>query len=454
MPLDRSPSDAYDTPDSTPDPYASSSSTSTSTSSTNNYGLPSHIDLSSLPSGLPILGPLTGYTPAVRASQVRDHLASISQTVQRPLTRPEQEAIVYHSAKAVATASWGPAIGIAAGAYRTYATRAEFRWPFYGKLISGAPAEGETQKGFWDGQKMRAGGKEIFQAVSTRAKANALHVSRGSAYCLISVSFFPLLVGSYAMTVSAVGELRDPRLKEVNRAMREMAMREMRQKKEKAGEIAQQPDARRIPSDRDQMSGTRASVAEVDDASPTGGAGMMMDMSMDDEQERLGGAGDMGGVLSDGQMSTAEARARPPPAQRPTGTRAATYQLDKVERQPKDFGSDFADDDDDASPTGGSGAMDGGDGDGGGSVWERIRQQSASDPSSSSGSSSTGRAGAREAIEQREGSSTTGDNNNNSFTFSSSEDGERSHAQREFDERVEKERRGGDFSSDGGGRRW
>lgn len=451
MPLDMTPSDTYDTPDSTPDPYASSSSTSANS----NYGLPSHIDLSSLPSGLPILGPLTGYTPASRAARMREHMAAVSQTIQRPLTRSEQEAMAYHSAKGIAWASWGPTIGIAAGVYRTYATRAEFRWPFYGKLISGVPAEGETQKGFWDGQKMRAGGKEMFQAVSTQAKANALHVLRGCAYCSFGLLFGPLFVSSYAGTVCAVGELRDPRLQEVNQWLREALLKETKQKKEKAGDIVKQTDARRIPRDGDRMSGRRAGVAEVDDASPTGGAGIMMDMGTDDEQERLGGAGDMAGVLSDGRMRTAEARARPSPAQSPTSNR--TDQLEKFERQLNDFASDFAADDD-ASPTG---AMDG-DGGAGGSVWERIRQQTASDPSSSSSSDSSSTGRARGAIgsssgvpQQREGTSTTG-NDNNSFMFSSSDAGERSEAQREFDERVEKERRGGDFSSSDGGvrRRW
>lgn len=389
---------------------------------------------------------------------MREHMASRSEIVQRPLTRSEQEAMAYHSARGLATASWGPAIGIAAGVYRTYATRAEYRWPFYGKLISGVAAEGETQMGFWDGQKMRAGGKEIFQAVSTQAKANALHVSRGFAYCLIGAFFAPLFVSSYAATVTAVGELRDPRLQELNQGLREVTLRDMKQKQEKAGEIGKQTDTRRIPRDRDRMSGRRTSTTEVDDASPTGGAGMMMDMGIndDDDQERLSSAGDMGGVLSDGQMRTAEARARPSRTQSPTtSNRAATYQLEKVERQPRDFASDFtAGDDADASPTDAIGGD--GSGGGGGSVWERIRQQSASDPSS--GSSSTGRARARGAIERREnGSSTTGNDSNNSFTFSSSDDEERrrSEAQREFDERVEKERRGGDFSSggDGGGRR-
>ncbi|CAF9931010.1 hypothetical protein IMSHALPRED_008340 [Imshaugia aleurites] len=445
MPLDVNSSDTYDFPNSSPDPYDTSSSTTPTNS------LPSYIDISSLPSGLPILGPLTGYTPAQKVASIQKHFAHMTETIRRPLTESEQTALAYHTAKGFAISSYGPTIGIAAGAYRTYATRAEFRWPIYGKIISDAPAEGEVQKGFWDGQKMRAGGKEILQGVSSQAKANILHVTRGFAYCLISCFLFPVFVSSYAATVSAVGEIRDPRLQESNRGVREAVARDQRQRLEKAGEIVKQADARKearmpsFPRERDQGRGRKGGGFEVDDASPTGGA--MMDLGIDDEQEKLTGAADMGGVLSDGQMRSAEAKARPPPSQNPAGNSAATYQMEKVERQPKDFGSDF----DDASPTGGSGANDAADGSGG-SVWERIRQQqSASEPSGSSIGRGGGRRGGGAQQEQQEGS-TAGD----SFSFSRSDE-ERSYAkadaQKEFDERVEKERRGGEFSS-GGERRW
>lgn len=176
---------------------------------------------------------------------------------------------------------------------------------------------------------------------------------------------------------------------------------------------------------------------EDDDMSPTGGG---IGFGDDEQQGRLGGIGDMGGILSDGQMQQKEVQAQPEARRSPTENRASTFQIGKVARQPKNFGDDF----DDASPTGGSGAGDAG----GGSVWERIRQQSASGSSSVSEPSTRGR-GRGVRSEQHEGS-TSGD----SFSFSSSEE-ERNYAkdeaQKEFDERVEKERRGGDFSD---GRRW
>ena len=317
-----------------------------------------------------------------------------------------------------------------------------------------APAEGEVREAFWDGRKMRVGGKEILQGVSSQAKANMLHVSRGVAYCFVGAFLAPLFVSSYATSVSAVGKIQDPRMQDANREIREAAERDQRQIREAAerfGDIVKQADARRegrmqnLPRERDQGKGRRGGGAEVDDASPTGGG--MLDMGIDEEQGRLSGAGDMSGVLSDGQMRSAEAKARAAAGQNPAGNRAATFQREKVERQPKDFASDFGSDFDDASPTGGSGTMDGD----GGSVWERIRQQSASEPSRSSIGRGRAIRGSGVRQEQQEGS-TSGD----SFSFSSSDEEKgyaKAEAQKEFDERVEKERRGGDFSSDGR-KRW
>ncbi|KAM0804515.1 hypothetical protein BDR22DRAFT_969841 [Usnea florida] len=441
MPSDAPSPSPYDTPTSTPDPYA----------------LPTPISFPStttLPSVLPLFGPLTGYTTARQQTLIEKQITQTSQSIHRPLTEPERSAIAYHAAKGLAISSYGPTIGIAGGLYRTYVTRAEFRLPFQGltgKILSPEPPEGEVQRGFWDGRKMRVGGKEILQGVSSQAKANMLHVARGMAYCALGAMLVPLFVSSYAATVTAVGQIQDPRLQDANRRLREAIEREQRQRGERAGDIVKQADARRegrmqgLPRERDQGRGRRGGGAEVDDASPTGGA--MLDMGIDEEQGRLGGPGDMSGVLSDGQMRSAEAKARPAAGQNPAGNRAPTFQMDKMERQPKDFASDFGSDFDDASPTGGSRAMDGD----GGSVWERIRQQSVSEPSRSSTGRSTGIRGRGARQEQEEGE-TLGD----SFSFSSSDEEKgyaKAEAQKEFDERVEKERRGGDFGGDGR-RRW
>ncbi|KAL9125472.1 MAG: hypothetical protein Q9175_008072, partial [Cornicularia normoerica] len=124
MPLDITSSDSYDSPDSSPDPYATSSTSVTT-----------NIDMTTLPSGLPILGPLTGYTYAREGVIIQKQIAQTSMTIRRPLTESEKSALAYHTARGFAISSYGPTIGIAAGLYRAYATRAQFRWPMYGKMI-------------------------------------------------------------------------------------------------------------------------------------------------------------------------------------------------------------------------------------------------------------------------------------------------------------------------------
>ena len=352
-------------------------------------------------------------------------------------------AIAYHTAKGHAIASYGPTLGIAAAFYRIRATRAEFRWPLYGKLMSE-----EVGQGFWDGHSLRIGGREILKQAPTSVKANMLHFLRGSAYVTLGLFIVSPGVAAYGATVSAVGELRDQRLSQVSQGLRAVADREIKERNMKRGEMRNErigqttgqgsKDARSVYRERtERFGGKSGGRGDNDDMSPTGGA-FMSDYGHDEEQGRLSGTGDMGGILSDGQMQAREVQAQPGPRTSPTGSRANTFQVEKVARQPQNFGEDF----DDASPTGGSGAMD----DGGGSAWERIRHQSAS--GSSSGSEPSLRRARGFRREQQEGS-TTGD----SFSFSSSEE-ERSYAkdeaQREFDERVEKERRGGEFSGSGG----
>ncbi|KAL9102136.1 MAG: hypothetical protein Q9163_002667, partial [Psora crenata] len=204
MPLDTTPPDPSDTftNPSTPDPYESFPSTS-SDPSRGAHELPSHIDDSSLPHGLPILGPLTGYTAAYRASTIAHRYKYLGQTIKRPLTREEQSAVAYHSAKGLAISSWGPTLGLAAGVYRTWTTRDGYRWPLAGRMKTSSSngsngsstSTTTTEKtpnrrggggGFWDGKKMRVGGKEVLKDVSVPAKRAALHFARGSAYVLLS----------------------------------------------------------------------------------------------------------------------------------------------------------------------------------------------------------------------------------------------------------------------------
>lgn len=322
------------------------------------------------------------------------------------------------------------------------------RWPFYGKLVA---EEGKV--GVWDGEKMRLGGKEILKNVEVGRKRNFLHAARGSAYVTLGVCIVPMVVSAYGATVSAVGELRDERLKGVTRELRQVGLEGMRERAAKRGDVTGQGQRTAGELWKGHREGVekRGGREENDDASPSAGAaGAGYDFGEEEfrESERLGGKSGKGDVMGDGEIRAREARAQAEPMQGMAGGRLGTLQTEKVERQSTNFGDDY----DDASPTGGTGAT--GDGVGGGSVWGRIRSDAANGPTAESS------IGARRQPRmnnmqqgQRESSG-----NSDSFSFSSS-DGEKSYArdeaQKEFDERVEKERQGGDFSgADRGGRRW
>jgi len=427
MVLDESTAPAPDftsdhSPDSDSDPYSPSSSAT-------RY----EIDAARLPRPAPIVGPLFGYTNARLAQAINARIAGAAHVLGRAPTPDEAAALAYWRAKALATASWGRPLGVAAGCYRAYQTAGSFRFPFL-------TPDKETFNPDSFGYGVRLQG----------ARARFLwHVLRGSSYALVGSWVAGLLVGTYAATVSAVGEHQDPRLQDYIKAVLEKTRQTAaRQRGEAVGHVGDPTGQGRRSASELYRESTKTvgadddSVAGEDDASPS--AGSMADAygygSTAEEGKSL--------AMSDGQMRNQEVRQQASARRSPTGNTASTFGVEEVERQPRSFDDDH----DDTSPAGGEGAsMDSGSS--GGSVWERIRKQAGSSPSSS-GRGSFGRGDRRGGVQQgqRQGS-TDGDG----FAFSSSEEDRqlaKDEAQKAFDERIERERRGGDFSGSDGERRW
>lgn len=152
-------------------------------------------------------------------------------------------------------------------------------------------------------------------------------------------------------------------------------------------------------------------------------------------------AKDGGSVMSDRQMRSQEARQRPNPRESPTDNTTNTFSIDKVARQPRSFDEDFnsvtgADESPDRSPAAGS-------------AWARIRQQAAS-PTSGSSSRRGGPYGVLygDRDTRRAGGQQDDQSGGDSFEFNTTEEERqlaKDTAQRAFDERVERERRGGSF---------
>lgn len=399
-----------------------------------------NIDRSQLPKPLPILGPLFGWSEATMAKVAAQRVQYYVKTVGRPMTRKETEALMFHTYKAMAISSYGSPIALGVGLFRAYRTRENYRIPFYGAM--------KTADGWFNGERLRIMGQEF---VLSRWNRAGIHFVRGGLYGSISSILGSLFIASYTTTVAVVGEMRDPRLQ---------ALIQERRRAESKGPQWEKIEINKVPRDPEQQMGQAEATEQVEATrqpqDPLGqgntsaadlwkrhrkGIGAQDDASPSAGTEFYGGdiesqAGTNTGLMSDSQMRAQEARQQPSAQDSPTESRASTYQMERVEKQPTSFGDDF---DDDASPTRQSNAEERQ----GGNAWDRIRRQA-----QHQSSESNTRVGGWNAIrKEQEVGSTAGD----SFTFSSAVQERqlaKDEAQKEFDARVERERQGGGFNED------
>jgi hypothetical protein len=364
------------------DPYSASNSTQPTA-----Y----QIDIATFPKPIPIIGPLLGYNAQFYSKVLEQKLAHSSSVLQRPLTNDEANAFAYYTAKQISIYSYGTPAGTAAGLWRCYGTAGTFRFPFWQPNLENFQAEIFPPK------------MAVFRG---HRAVVAWHAIRSLAYGSVGSFVGQILFGSYSMSVAAVGELSDKRLKTVIEAIRAKAQQQR-------GSLPNAPP--QIPPQ------TTGNVPQ-DDASPTGG---------------MFGSEDTNYVpASMGETPQPETRKRPWPVVKPIPAPSG-YQ----EPSDKPF-SMF----DDVSPTSGQDeAEDTTPTPPQGSAWERLRR--GEKPVQRNGPASQQRPSqdtwSRQQNERQ--GSTAGD----SFAFSKTEE-ERNYAkeeaQKEFDARVERERRGGDFA--------
>lgn len=399
-------------PASDDDPYSSS----TPQAGPSNY----RIDTANLPKPIPIIGALTGWNDQFFLKVLGGRIQVHTQLLKRPPTQEEVEAISYWSAKQISIFSYATTVGVLAGTWRAYNTTATYRFPF------------------WQPNPERFNPQMFPSTRLPFIKGNnavmAWQLLRFATYGGVGKVVSQILFGSYSMTVAAVGELGDPRLKAMQEAARQQGQRQR-------GGLPgpNMPGTAGSP----QIGGMgRGKAPPVDDASPTGGM-------FPEENGTVSSAG-LGS-----HSGSANYDPQPPEQSKrwPQQSRPAPP-IQHAEPQDQPF-YPF----DDASPTGGQGArtdtpapepqrQQG-------SAWDRVRQGAGRGPA---GRQSDGRpqepqrgwAGVREQSQ----SPTASDDS--AFSRETEERSlAREQAQKEFDARVEKERRGGDFSSGNGDqRRW
>jgi hypothetical protein len=395
-PSDRDPYSSDASPASQPGRSISGNNSNSNT--TSGIAIPP-IDMSTLPKPMPILGPLLGHTQASQARRTREFVGIFANMAQRPLTADETAALAQHGAKMRATSSWGDGLGLLAGGVRAYQTAGTFKFPLRkpsGRLDPDVlgPLRGGVARVGW-------------------------HVLRFGAYGLLGNLVVGLLVSNYALAVAMVGIKQDGRLKgmqeTIDRNKREMVRRERARRglPPPAGEGQAQDGRRILESNAEGLDERAMAQRGFDEASPTGGGGSSWDAPYASQ-----------GTSTDSMASAQQTRAQPrPPWARPAPQARTTPQK---EQSTSPFDPD--------SPTGGfgvfedeqerpkqmqrgkpsrgpsTGAMSGGEG---GSAWDRVRRQ------------------AVESGEARAGRETG-----------------RGEAQKDFDDRIERERRGEDFGGD------
>jgi hypothetical protein len=414
----RVPYDETAAPASDEDPYSSSEGS--------NQALQYHIDQSSLPKPIPIIGPLIGYNNEFFAKAFAISIQQKTQLLNRPPTQEEGAAIAYWVAKGISLHSWGGPAGAAGGLWQAWNTRETVRSPFYQPNM-------ETFE------------PRIFPPRLATLKGNralmAWHALRLAASGGVGYLIGRLLLGSYAMTVLSVGELSDTRLKEVSQAVK---LRTQNMKGTPGqGQVQVGNTGATAKGGARQTEGGRNE--QQDDASPSGG--MYIDESEDS------------GKVS-GERTGAVNMQREPSGKKGWPTSRAPPQSSTQEPREQQF-EDF----NDASPIGreptrADPVTESG------STWDRIRRGTNTKPTGQS--SSSWPTGTDEASSQNGQSAWSKIQNNtqqeqrskngDSFAFSKSEEERslaKSEAQKVFDARVERERRGGDFNSEGGDqRRW
>jgi hypothetical protein len=395
------------------DPYASASSPSTSGG---------RFDPTGLPQPLPVIGTFMGFSDYAVRFKTETTLKFAEGKLGRQLYPHESQALAFHIYQLEQTKSYFAAAGAAAGTYRAYATMATNRYPFYQPKIDSMDPNKFV---FLRGPMAQVG----------------RHVWRFSLYLLVAGQMGSIIGQFIAQPLAAVATSKDPKLEQFGNELKAAAAaapakqqaqgREIQERRREFERQTRNPD-NMGPSPQASW-GKQPSAQTEDDMSPTAGNEAW------GSQASAAGSWDSFSSQSDQNLPQ---RSQGPPSSE-AGTRKPPPR-----RAPQASPSPF--DDDDASPTGGLfqdelnyGSQAQEQPRPGESTWDRLRRGGAPVPGQRPPQTQ------RQESERREqrGGSTLGD----SFTSVEGEDvrkRERERAQREFDERIERERQGRDFTDD------
>lgn len=379
------------------------------------------IELSKLASPVPLLGPLFRFTKPNLRTIIERNFELRAKDVNRPLFPDERAAIAYHTAKGYSIASWGPPTGCLMGFQRAYSTRHEFRHPFAGTL--------KSSRGWFDGERVQIMGRELIRGSSARV---FVHLLRSVNYGLVGAGFASFISTSYASSVAVIGELQDPRLKDVMTAMKSNIKRQQEERQRKGGTKREEVAAEDASSsvDRGRVGYTKydgtVGEDEVEVARPDMAPMNSLTPGRNTVERQINAFPESGNKS------------------RPEKKEYKNLTNDEDEFSFLESGPKYPTDNNEGTPSGESERTQ----EPGGSAWERLRREAISGRNNSSTKTmDLGRVAAQSQQPLTDSDS----------TFSSSKQEQtysREEAQRDFDLGLEQERAGGNFSLDRPGRRW
>ncbi|KAJ4326118.1 hypothetical protein N0V94_000280 [Neodidymelliopsis sp. IMI 364377] len=407
------------------DPYASPSTGSAG----------ERYDASAMPQPIPLIGPLIGFSSRALRFKADTTLQFAEKKLGRVLHPEEAQALAYHIYKLEKNKSYYAAAGAAGGVYRWYATMSTYQYPFYKPKVESIDVN-------------------RFGLIKGPAANLARHTWRFGLYALVAGQMGNIIGQLISQPIAAYETSIDPKLEQFGAEIKAASGNDQRANEQRARTIEERRkefEARQRQEKTGGMTPPYGSRGQDRRQAPPLASGGDDDMSPTAGNEAWGtSAPSFDGFAPD------EARPKPQRQPAPSSRRQSPYQSTSSSSSPFD---------DDASPTGGlfysettnpdtnTNAQSAPSARPGESSWERLRRGASSASSSSQGPSQAERIQrfASSSRQHAEGS-TVGDN----FTFAEGReqrDVERERAQREFDERLERERQGGDFN-EGGGKKW
>ena len=407
------------------DPYASPSSTSLASGE--------RFDASNMPRPIPVIGPFIGFSERALRFKADTTLKFAEKKLGRTLHPEEAQALAFHIYKLEKSKSYYAAGGAAAGAYRWYATMSTYNYPFYKPKIESI-----------DPNK--------FGPIKGPAANMARQTWRFGLYALVAGQMGNIIGQLIAQPIAAMETSKDPKLEQFAADIKAASTRDERANNERG---------RMIEERRKDFEARRRQEGTGGMTPPYGGRGQERKQAPpiaggDDDMSPTAGNEAWGSASSSSSWGDFASEEQPKPQAERQSTNVRARQQ-PARPQPSSQSSPF---DDDASPTGGlfhsettNASAQQPPSRSGESSWDRLRRGAGapSNPGSSQQERIQRFASSRQGGGGAEGS-TVGDD----FTFvegKDARDAERERAQREFDERLERERRGGDFN-EGNGKKW